>query len=226
MPRIVARMWARVHKLDRVRALPSGGALVVIEDERNVSLMQRSPSLSTLIAIARVLAARRALAAKFDGKGEIRYAATTVPSFLSDAVTRAGAAVATHDGERVIVPAQPAGVAAIIDIAFSELAQYVRGSLGIVDLAAALKHLEEKRRATPLDRDKQPELYWPAVFELSALAGEQARSRGGRWVDTHDLPVPFAIKFSEGAMSHPTVVAQKIVEGAEVEVAATDKSQP
>lgn len=218
-------MWARVHKLDRVRPLPGRGAIVVIEDERSAAQMRRVPSLSTLVATARVLAAQRALDAKFDGKGEVRYAATALPSFLSEAVTRAGAAIVTRDGETVVVPAQPAGVAAIVDIAFSELAHHVRGSIGIVDLASALKQVEEKRRAAPLDRDKQPEQYWTAVFELSALAGEQARRGGGRWVDTRDLPVPFAIKFADGKISHPTVVAQKIVEGGDVDAAkASDET--
>ena len=214
-------MWARVHKLDRVRPLPAGGAVILIEDERTAAQMQRVPSLSTLIAIARVLAARRALEAKFDGKGEVRYGATSLPSFLSEAVTRAGAAIATRDGEKIVVPAQAAGVAAIIDIAFSELAHHARGSIGVVDVATALKQVEERRRASPLDRDKEPEKYWTAVFELSALAGEQARRGGGRWIDTRDLPVPFAIKFADGKVSHPTAVAQKIVEGADVDAASS-----
>ena len=207
-------MWARVHKLDRVRPQPGGGAIILVEDERTPLQMQRVPSLSLLIATARVLAARRALDAKFDGKGEVRYATSAaVPSFLSDAVTRAGAALAERDGERVVVPAHPAGVSAQIDVAFSELAHHVRGSIGVVDLAAALRQLEKQRRAAPLDRDEKPEAYWRAVFELAALAGEQSRRRGGRWIETTDLPVPFALKLADGALARPTVVAQKIVEG-------------
>src|SRR6476646_10122335 len=99
-------MWARVHKLDRVRPQPGGGAIVVIEDERPASQMQRVPSISSLIAIARVLAGRRALDAKYGGKGEVRYATSAaVPSFLSEAFTRAGAAIAERDGEKIRVPA-------------------------------------------------------------------------------------------------------------------------
>ena len=207
-------MWARVHKLDRVRPVATGGAIVLIKDGRNVSQMQRVPSLSTLVAVARILAARRALEAKFDGKGEIRYCATSVPSFLSEAVVRAGASIASSDGEKVHVPAQPASVASLIDIAFSELAHHTRSNVGDgVELAEALKLVEHRRRAAPLDKDTHPDLYWPAVFELAALAGEQARRHGGRWIDTRDLPVPFAVKFADGAVSHPTVVAQKVVEG-------------
>ena len=56
--------------------------------------MQRNPSLSILIAIARVLSARRALELKYAGKGEVRYARRAVPAFLSEAITRAGAAIA------------------------------------------------------------------------------------------------------------------------------------
>jgi hypothetical protein len=207
-------MWARVHKLDRVRPLPNGGAIVLIQDGRNVGQMQRVPSLSTLIAVARILAARRALDAKFDGKGEIRYCATAVPSFLSEAVIRAGASIASSDGEKVRVPAQAASVASLIDIAFADLAHHTRTNVGDgVEVTEALKLVEQRRRASPLDKDTQPELYWPAVFELAALAGEQARRHGGRWIDTRDLPVPYAVKFADGAVSHPTVVAQKIVEG-------------
>jgi hypothetical protein len=206
-------MWARVHKLDKVRPLPGGGAIVMVQDGRTMPQMQRVPSLSTLVAIARILAARRALEAKFGGKGEIRYCAVAVPSFLSEAVIRAGASIASSDGEKVHVPAQPASVASLIDISFADLAHHTRGNVGEgVDVAEALKLIEQRRRASPLDKDKNPELYWPAVFELAALAGEQARRHGGRWIDTRDLPVPFAVKFADGAVSHPTVVAQKIVE--------------
>lgn len=208
-------MWARVHKLDRVRPQPSGGAIVLVQDGRTIAQMQRVPSLSTLIAVARILAAKRALDAKFGGKGEIRYCATAVPSFLSEAAIRAGASIASSDGEKVHVPAQPASVASLIDISFAELAHFTRTNVGDgVELAEALKIIEQRRRAAPLDKDKQPDLYWPAVFELAALAGEQARRHGGRWIDTRDLPVPFAVKFADGAISHPTVVAQKIVDGA------------
>ena len=207
-------MWARLHKLDRVKPLPAGGAVVLIEDERPATLIQRNPALSSLVAIARVLSARRALEAKYDGKGEVRYQVnTTAPSFLSEAIARAGGA--TYDGDRMVSPAAAAGVAAIIDVAFSELAHHARGTVGIVDLAAALAHVEKTRRAKPLDKDKEPEKYWPAVLDLAALAGELARKRGGRWIDTRDLPLPFALKFPDGKLAHPTQVAQKIVEGAD-----------
>jgi hypothetical protein len=217
-------VWARVHKLDRVRPQAGGGAIVLIEDERNTAQMQRVPSLSTLIAIARVLSAHRALDAKFDGKGEVRYATSaSLPSFLSEAITRAGAAVSDRNGERVIVPAAPAGVDAVIDVAFSELAHHARGNIGVVDVATALERTEKRRRAAPLDKDEAPEQYWPAVLELAALAGEQARRRGGRWVATREMPLPFALKMADGAVAKPIDVAIKIVEGGadEAETLAT-----
>jgi hypothetical protein len=207
-------VWARLHKLDRVKPLPTGGAIISIDDDRPATQMQRVPSLSTLAAIARVLSAHRALEAKFDGKGEVRYQVhTTVPSFLSEAIARAGGAI--YDGDKLVSPASPAGVAAVIDVAFAELAHHARGTVGIVDLAAALAQVEKNRRAKPLDKDAQPDAYWPAVLELAALAGELARKRGGRWIETRDLPVPFALKFPDGKLAHPTQVAQKIVEGAD-----------
>ena len=215
-------MWARVHKIDRIRPLADGGAIVLIEDERSQSQMQRVPSLSSLVAIARVLSAHRALEAKFAGKGEVRYATSTVvPSFLSEAITRAGAAITERDGEKIKVPAGPGSVAALIDVAFSDLAHHMRASLGNVDLAQALSTVEQRRRAAPLDKDKQPEQYWPAVLELAALAGEMSRKRGGRWVDTRDMPLPFALKFPDGATAHPTTVAQTIVDGGSAETLVT-----
>lgn len=207
-------MWARVHKLDRIRPTDRG-AIVIVEDDRATAQMQRVPSLSTLIAIARVLSARRALELKYAGNGEVRYATSAhVPSFLAEAVTRAGAAVADSTGDRVKQPAAPAGVAALIDVAFAELAHHVRAAIGAPDIATALEKTEARRRATPLDKDREPEKYWPAVFELAALAGELSRRRGGRWVETTDLPVPFGVRFPETtAIAHPTAIAQTIVEG-------------
>lgn len=209
-------MWARVHKLDRVRPQPNGGAIILIEDARTPAQMQRVPALSTLVAIARVIGGKRALEAKFDGKGEVRYAAAaTLPSFLSEAIARAGGAVADSDGTHVIVPPQPSGLAALIDVAFSELAHHVRGTIGVQDLTAALAKVEGQRRGTKIDRDQEPEKYWVAVLELAALAGELARNKGGRWIDTRELPLPFALKFPDGGIAHPTTVAQQLIDGTE-----------
>jgi hypothetical protein len=80
-------------------------------------------------------------------------------------------------------------------------------------MPTALKTVETRRRKQPLERDANPIAYWTSVFELAALAGELSRPRGARWIETRDLPVPFAMKFPDGAVSHPTVVAQTIVEG-------------
>lgn len=207
-------MWARVHKVDRVRPQSNGSAIILIEDERGAAQMSRVPSLSTLIAIARVLDAKQVLEAKYDGKGEVRYApAAPLPSFLAEAVSRAGAHISDRTGESIVQAAQPAGVEATVDVAFSELAHYTRGNTGIADLANTLKHVEADRRKSPLDRENHPLQYWPAVFELAALAGELARPRGGRWIEVREMPVPFAMKFPDGKIAHPTTVAQKIVGG-------------
>jgi len=205
-----------VHKLDRVRPQAGGGAIILVEDERTTNQMQRVPSLSTLIATARVLAARRALDAKFDGKGEVRYAAgSTLPHFLSEAVTRAGAAISDRAGDRILVPAHAAGIDAVVDVAFSELAHHARGSIGVTDFGTALERTEKQRRAAPLDKDDKAEAYWTAVFELAAVAGGRARGGGGRGVGPRGLPVPFPLKRPDGAVAKPIDVAMKIVEGAD-----------
>ncbi|HEX2688664.1 MAG TPA: hypothetical protein VHN14_18710, partial [Kofleriaceae bacterium] len=207
-------MWARVHKIDRIRPLPTGGAIVLVEDERSAAAMSRVPSLSTIIAVARVLNARRVLETRYGGKGEVRYASSvSLPSFLFDAVVRAGAGTSDRTGDTLVSPAQPASVSAVVDVSFSEFAHYTRGNVGVPDMITALRTVEAQRRKSPLDREKHPEVYWPAVFELAALAGELSRPHGGRWIETKDLPVPFAIKLGTGDLAMPTKLAMRIVEG-------------
>jgi hypothetical protein len=211
-------MWARVHKIDRIRQQPGGGAIILVEDERSAAAMARVPSLSVVIATARVLNARRVLLTRYGGKGEVRYAANaTLPGFLFDAVVRAGAGTSDRTGDRLAFPAQPASVAATIDVAFAELAHHARGNVGIVDVGTAVRSIEGNRRKAPLGRETHPALYWPAVFELAALAGELSRPRGGRWIETTDMPVPFAIKLATGSLVIPTKLAQRIVEGESID---------
>jgi hypothetical protein len=209
-------VWARVHKIDRVRPQPDGGAIILIEDERNAGAIMRLPSLSTLIAIARVLNARRVLETRYGGKGEVRYATSvSLPDFMFDAVSRAGAAISDRTGETVTMPvSRPGAVASIVDRAFAELAHYIRSSVGQVSIADALRTTEARRRKAPLDRETNPAAYWSSVLELAALAGELSRARGGRWIETGEMPVPFAIKLAEGGLAMPTKLAQQIVEGA------------
>ena len=211
------RMWARVDKVDRIRPQPGGGAVVLVEDERSAAAMARIPSLSTLIAIARILDARRVLELKYRGSGEVRYAAaSSPPMFLVDAITRAGAHITDRAADRVTIPAAPASVSSTVDLAFSELAHHVRTSIGTaVTMPAALRTTEERRRKAPIDVDAQPAIFWTAVFELTALAGELSRSRGGRWIDVPEMPVPFAIRLASGELARPARLAQRIVAGQE-----------
>jgi hypothetical protein len=206
-------MWARIHKIDRVRPLADGGAIVLVEDERNVAAMSLVPSLSQLVAIARVLNAHRALELRHGGKGEVRYCAMpALPEPLLDAVSRANANVYDARGETLRVPAAPAAFGGVIDPAFAALAYHTRRMTSSPDLTSALQLAETRRRKSPLDKDAQPALYWTAVLELCALAGELSRSRGGRWVDTLDMPLPYALKFPEGAVAYPWKTAMEIVE--------------
>lgn len=187
---------------------------MLVEDERSAAAMSSIPSLSTIIAIARVLNARRVIDARYGGKGEVRYATNaSLPSFLFDAVVRAGAGTSDRTGDKLVFPPQPASVAAIVDVAFLELAHYTRGNVGVADMSAALRAVEANRRRAPLDRERHPALYWPAVFELAALAGELSRPHGGRWIETTDMPVPFAIRLATGDLTIPSKLAQRIVEG-------------
>ncbi|MBS1123383.1 MAG: hypothetical protein H6Q90_5611 [Deltaproteobacteria bacterium] len=142
-------MWARVHKIDRIRPQPGGGAIVVVEDDRNAVAMERVPGLSTLCAVARVLNARRLLEARFGGKGEVRYATiTSPPTFLVDAITRAGASLCDSTGERVVVTPAPAAISPIIDSAFAQLAHHVRTNAGAPDMVTAIRMLEVTRSSS------------------------------------------------------------------------------
>jgi hypothetical protein len=208
-------VWARVDKIDRIRPQPGGSAIVLVEDERNAAGISRVPGLSTTIAIARILNARRVLELRYAGKGEVRYAAaaSSIPQFFADAITRSGASLADRSGDRVIIPPVPAAIGPMVDLAFAELAHYTRSAMGQQDMAAALKLTEERRRKAPLDRVASPAQYWTAVFELAALAGELSRPRGGRWIETTDTPVPFAIKLGTGELARPAKRAQAVVDG-------------
>lgn len=217
-------MWANVHKIDRVRPQKDGSAIVLVEDERSTQAIERQKHLSTLIAIARILNAQRLIDLKYGGKGEVRYAINAkLPTFLFDAVRRAGASISDRSGNTADVPAEPASVAALVDQSFADLAHELRINVGATDMITALRKIEDRRRKSPIDRDTQTAQYWTAVFELAALAGELSRPRGGRWIDTREIPVPFAIKFPEGGLATPTKLAQQIVEGkAPIESMATD----
>src|SRR5262245_20010469 len=211
-------MWARVHKIDRIRPLPAGGAIVLIEDERGATSMGRLASLSVLIAIACVLNARRVLDTRYAGKGAVHYATGGLPPPpVLDAITRAGAHITDSAGDRIAVPAAPSGISAVVDHAFTELAHHLRTYHAAHDMAAALRMLEAARRQRPLDRDRDPAAYWTSVFELAALAGELSRPRGGRWIETTEMPVPFAVKLASGELAVPTKLAQQIVEGTVIE---------
>ena len=215
-------MWARVHKIDRIRPQPDGSAIVLVEDERNAAQMNRVPGLSTVVAVARVLNAQRVVEAKLAGKGEVRYAtAANPPSFLVDAIVRAGAAIADSTGERVKVPAAAGALSSVIDNAMAEFAHHVRTSVNASTIKAALDTVEANRRkGAALDKDANPAAYWTAVFELAALAGELSRKTGGRWIETKETPVPFAIRVASGALAHPSKIAQRIVEGADESMAS------
>jgi len=177
--------------------------------------MSRVAGLSTVVAVARVLNARRVLDAKFHGKGEVRYAsAANLPSFLLEAVARAGGVVTDSTGERVKVPAAPAAVSSVIDNAMAELAHHVRTNVNAATVKEALDKVEATCRNAPLDRESNPTAYWTAVFELAALAGELSRPHGGMWIETKEMPVPFAIRVASGKVALPTKAAMRIVEGA------------
>jgi hypothetical protein len=209
-------VWARVDKIDRIRPQPGGGAIVLVEDERNAAAMARIPSLSVVIAVARILDARRVLELRYRGIGEIRYAAASSPPlFLVDAITRAGAHVTDRAGDRVALLAAPAAVSSIVDLAFAELAHHVRIGVGQATMAGALRLTEERRRKAPLEIEANPAAYWTSVFELAAMAGELSRSRGGRWIEIPETPVPFAIRLTTGELAKPAKLAQRIVAGQE-----------
>jgi hypothetical protein len=215
-------VWARVDKIDRIRPQPNGGAIVLVEDERNVAGMSRFPPLSVTVAIARVLNARRVLEVRYAGKGEVRYAAAAMPpSFLTDAIARAGASVTDRTGEQIAIPANPGSVGAVLDNAFAELAHNARTGMGLATLSAALQRKEAILKKTPIDRAENPAAYWTAVFELCALAGELSRARGGRWIETAEGPVPFAIKLATGELAVPAKQAQRIVEGKDEDTLVT-----
>ena len=206
--------WADLDRLAAARPGADGAARLVVRDDRPARDVIEAVPVSTVIAIARVLRARRVLAERHGGKGTVIYATATPmepPAFLIDAVTAAGGIV--FDGARERVAAAPRVLTLQLDAAFLDLATVVRRRTKARTFADAIELREHELRLRPVDA-ADPGARWIAIAELAALAGEVVRERrAGRWLDDGAQRFPLALDLGKGLRLAPGALAQAIVEG-------------
>src|SRR5262249_35034919 len=107
--------------------------------------MLETKHLSIVVAIARVLRGRHALAERYASRGSLVYVtAGTPPEFIVEAVTAAGGAV--FDGAREHKARSPQPTTVQLDAAFCDLASVVRRRVGARSFGAALDILEGELR--------------------------------------------------------------------------------
>jgi hypothetical protein len=203
--------WADLDRLAAARPGADGAARLVVRDDRPARDVIEMVPVSTVIAIARVIRARRVLAERHGGNGTVIYAAADPPAFLVDAVTAAGGVV--FDGARERVAAAPRVLTMQLDAAFLDLATVVRRRVKARTFADAIELREHELRLRPVDA-ADAGARWIAIAELAALAGEVVRERrAARWIDDGAHRFPLALDLGKGARLAPGGKAQEIVDG-------------
>lgn len=206
--------WADLDKLSVSKPRPDGSITVVARDDRSLDHIVATKHLSIIVAIARVVRGRRALADKYGARGSVIYLTShRPPAFLVEAITAAGGVA--FDGTREHRASTPLATTMQLDAAFSDLGSRVRRRLGAKSFAAALEALEwELRRALPAPAD--PEAWWTAAIELAALTGECLRERrAARWIETPGERFPLGLDLGKANLLLPGKLAQTILEGGE-----------
>ncbi len=206
--------WADLDKLAAAKPRPDGSPTLVVRDDRTLDQIVEARPLSIIVAISRVLRARRVLADKHGGRGTVVYlTARTPPEPLIDAVTAAGGVV--FDGTREHVARSPLATSFQLDAAFSDLGSAVRRRLGARSFLAALETFEwELRRKQP---DRADNAWWIAIIELAAVTGECIREkRAAKWIESPAHRLPLGLDLGKGNVLLPGQLAQTIVEGGDV----------
>lgn len=204
--------WADVDKLSAAKPRADGSQMLVIRDDRARDQIAETKHLSVVVAIARIVVARSALAQKFGGRGSVVYMTSEAPpEFLVDAVTAAGGSI--FDGTRTHSASSPLPTSVQLDAAFCDLASVVRRRLDARSFSAGLELLEfHLRRALPARTEV--ERWWTAMFELVAIAGEVIReTRAARWTEAPAERLPFGLDLGKGVLLHPGKLAHTILEG-------------
>jgi hypothetical protein len=204
--------WADLEKLAMAKPRADGTQTLVIRDDRPRDRIVDAKHLSTLVAIARVIGGRYALAEKLGGRGSVVYmTAGSPPEFLVEAVTAAGGSV--FDGVRTHTASSPLATTVQLDAAFFDLASVVRRRLDARSFSAALEVLEFTIRRAPPARTNV-EAWWTAILELVALTGEVVREkRAAKWIEVPSQRLPFGLDLGKGEVIHPGKLAHTILEG-------------
>jgi hypothetical protein len=208
------RVFCSIDKID-LAARIDGKSAALQRDDRSAAEIAETPELSVLFALARVINTRAQLAEDGLRDAAVHYVMSDEPpAFLRDALAAAGARLELTGVEQ-LGPGSAYEVGLVADRAFKDLARRAANTVGVRDLAMALRMLEDQTKANPPSRSDELD-YWTRVLELSALAGEVLRAKyPGRWVQSDRATAPFAFQLSarEQALMFPTNRAQRVVEG-------------
>jgi hypothetical protein len=203
--------WADLDTLAASKPKSDGSVTLVARDDRTADGIAENQHLSTLVAIARVVRGRFALAEKHGGKGRVVYLTrVTPPLFLVEAVSAAGGIV--FDGTNELVTPRPQSLTVQLDAAFCDLASHVRRRYKVGSITDALELREhELRRRPPAKADITA--WWTTMFELTALTGELLRAgKPGKWIDQPNERLPFALDLGKGNRAMPGKLAQTVLE--------------
>lgn len=169
-------VFAELDRVDIVFDDEEGRRIAVQTDHRDAAAQARTPALTELVAVLRVLAARR-----FDG---VVYATLTEPApFVRAAVEAAGARLRV--GEDDWAPASTpdlAGTDRRVAAALDRLGQDVMARFALPIDRGGLERLEAEWASRELDRAGDPENFTTAWLELAGAAGVvMSAIHGGRW---------------------------------------------
>lgn len=204
--------WADLDKVSVAKPRADGTTMLVVRDDRTADRMRETPHLSSIMAISRIARARNALAERFGGRGTVIYhTAGSAPAFLVEAVSAAGGVV--FDGAREHTTRSAMATTAQLDAAFCDLASAVRRRLGAKSFRSALEVLEAEL-GRKLPERTNPQAWWTAIIELSALTGECVREkRAARWIEAPSQRLPLALDLGKNELLVPGSLAQTLVEG-------------
>lgn len=190
-------MFASLDRADiELKAGPDGRRRFVQTDHRAAAEIDRTPHLSVVFALVRVLNPKR----EADDGRPVPVVFTSFPSdppeYLCQSIRAADGLVVV--GDKVLAPPDgtPAPpLEAVIEAAFGGLALTVAAEFGVPLGAAGVAEVEAALAASAGSPEEDELRYWSAVVKLGAFAGEVIRAaNGGAWAVVRTGTVPFALK--------------------------------
>jgi hypothetical protein len=197
-------MYSSLTKVDIIATDPKTGlAQYVLTDHREVDEAEATPEISTLFALARVLAAQQ-YARKHNATAEVVYVAMggCSPS-VECALAVVGVTLETPpEPQQRVIAKSGEDVGMLIDATLAALAKRVALRCGLSEYSLVLRSLEAEIVVQPPDQQNDEIEYWTRAMELIAVTGEVLRRNiGGTWVEFDDCVLPFAFAIAKQGMA-------------------------